>query len=233
VDTEHILAKDAFSAGLFASYHIYPYYPEFMMYQPEYINYVDGQGKINPYQAYLIDLRSHHSVPLLVAEFGIPSSRGCTHINVVTGYNQGFVTEQQQGEYVADMFDSIVASDCAGGLIFTWQDEWFKRSWNTMDYDVPERRPYWSNCQVSEQTYGLMSFEPGAKRPVCLVDGDITLLMDNWYLTTRLRMTNMHVHSQQLYGINGVQAVLHSLVKFPAATLQFVMMFWNHLPKTI
>jgi len=174
VDTEHIMAKDTFRGGLFASYHIYPYYPEFMMYQPEYANYVDDEGKSNPYKAYLLDLRAHHSIPVLVAEFGLPASRGNTHENVITGYNQGFMSEQQQGEYVADMMDSIVSADCAGGLIFTWQDEWFKRSWNTMDYDEADRRPYWSNYQASEQHYGLMSFDPGDKRSICYVDGDIT-----------------------------------------------------------
>ncbi|WP_231687061.1 hypothetical protein [Bacillus sp. JCM 19034] len=46
-----------------------------------------------------------------------------------------------------------------GGLIFTWQDEWFKRTWNTMEYDNEERRPYWSNSQTSEQQFGLLSFD--------------------------------------------------------------------------
>lgn len=174
VDTEHILAKDSFTAGLFASYHIYPYYPEFMMFQPEYAGYVDETGKQNPYEAYLLELRSHHTIPVLVAEFGLPTSRGCTHENILTGYNQGGMTEEQQGEYVADMFDSMVRTDYAGGLVFTWQDEWFKRSWNTMDFDLPERRPFWSNAQVSEQSFGLLAFEPGAVRTASHADGDLS-----------------------------------------------------------
>lgn len=174
VDTEHILAKDTFSAGLFASYHIYPYYPEFMMFQPEYASYQDAEGKINPYEAYLRDLRAHHTVPVLVAEFGLPTSRGCTHENILTGYNQGGMTEEEQGEYVAEMFDSILRADYAGGLVFTWQDEWFKRSWNTMDFDLPERRPFWSNPQVSEQSFGLLAFEPGATQVMSHVDGDLS-----------------------------------------------------------
>ena len=174
VDTEHILHRENFWPGLFASYHVYPYYPEFMMYDPVYTSYTDRKGKINPYEAYLLDLEAHHHVPLLVAEFGIPSSRGRTHENIITGYNQGFVSEEQAGTYIADMFGSIVASGCAGGLIFSWQDEWSKRSWNTMDYDLHERRAMWSNAQVSEQAYGIMSFDPGSKKSVCYVDGDIS-----------------------------------------------------------
>jgi len=174
VDTEHVRAKDTFTAGLFASYHIYSYYPEFMMFQPEFANYTDENGTSNPYEAYLLDLQAHHTVPVLVAEFGLPASRGCTHENILTGYNQGGLTESQQGEYVADMFDSIVSSGYAGGLVFTWQDEWFKRSWNTMDYDLPERRPFWSNFQVSEQHFGLLTFEPGDNGTISHVDGDIS-----------------------------------------------------------
>ena len=173
VDIEHIQKKDSFQPGLFASYHIYPYYPEFMSYDPVYTKYIDEKGKVNPYEAYLRDLHGYHTVPLLVAEFGVPSSRGSTHENVLTGYNQGFITEKQAGEAVADMFDSIVASGCCGGLVFSWQDEWSKRSWNTMDYDLPERRAYWSNIQASEQCYGILSFDPGVKKSVCYVDGDI------------------------------------------------------------
>ena len=174
VDTEHIHTKNGFEPGLFASYHIYPYYPEFMMYDPGYTCYIDKKGKANPYEAYLVDIKSYHSVPLLVAEFGVPSSRGCTHENIITGYNQGFVTEKQAGEYIADMLDSIAAAGCSGGLVFSWQDEWSKRSWNTMDYDLHDRRAYWSNAQVSEQSYGILSFDPGEKKSVCYVDGDIS-----------------------------------------------------------
>jgi hypothetical protein len=172
VDTEHILTKEAFTAGLFASYHVYPYYPEFMIFQPEYREYIDENGEQNPYKAYLLELKAHHSVPLLVAEFGIPSSRGGTHPQPDTGFSQGHVTEHQQGEYVAHMYRSIVSAGIAGGLVFSWQDEWFKRSWNTMDYDIPDRRAYWSNGQVSEQHYGLMSFDLGKDRMICHADGD-------------------------------------------------------------
>ena len=174
VDIEHILGKDSYGPGLFASYHVYPYYPEFMMYDPEYTNFIDQKGKVNPYEAYLRDLCAYHSVPVLAAEFGIPSSRGRTHENVLTGYNQGFVSEDKAGEYIADLFDSIAASGCSGGMVFSWQDEWCKRALNTMDYDLGDRRAYWSNAQASEQHYGILAFDPGEGHSVCYVDGDIS-----------------------------------------------------------
>ena len=60
----------------------------------------------------------------------------------------------------------------AGGLVFSWHDEWFKRTWNTMDYDNPDRRPFWDNIQTNEQHFGLLSFEPDTEETQLLIDGD-------------------------------------------------------------
>jgi len=173
VNTEHIKRKEEFKPGLFASYHIYPYYPDSMNYQSEYRNYVDDNGKINTYRAYLKDLIKEHNVPVLVAEFGIPASRGKAHENVRTGFNQGFIDEKTQGEMNASMLSEISQEGYAGGLVFTWQDEWFKRTWNTMDFDIPDRRPFWSNPQTNEQQFGLLAFDPGTKESTCYVDGEV------------------------------------------------------------
>ncbi len=144
--------------GYFASYHVYPYYPDFLNLDPKYTEYLDQNGKANNYAGYLNDLQSVHDMPVLIAEFGIPSSRGMTHENV-HGMNQGFISEKKQGEVVANLFSNIVNEGYLGGLVFSWQDEWFKRTWNTMDLDNPDRRPYWSNAQTCEQEYGLLSFD--------------------------------------------------------------------------
>lgn len=173
VNTEHIKSKEAFKPGLFASYHIYPYYPDFMNYQKEYADFKDEDGKVNTYRAYLKDLIKEHTVPVLVAEFGIPSSRGKAHENIHMGFNQGDIDEKTQGIMDAFMFKNIYEEGYAGGLVFTWQDEWFKRTWNTMDLDIPDRRAYWSNPQTNEQEFGLLAFDPGEKKSICYVDGDI------------------------------------------------------------
>ncbi len=174
VNVEHIKWKDTFLPGMFASYHIYPYYPDFMNYQHEYANYVDENGKINPYRAYLEDLIKIHTMPVVVAEFGIPSSRGMAHVNIHNGYNQGFVEESKQGEYLVNMLNDIHHAGYVGALIFAWQDEWFKRTWNTMDFDNPDRRAYWSNVQTNEQMFGLLSFDPGTKDSIKYNDGDLS-----------------------------------------------------------
>ncbi|MEH7444793.1 hypothetical protein V7201_20970 [Bacillus sp. JJ1122] len=172
VNPNHIEKTKRFNAGMFASYHIYPYYPDFLNYEKKYLEYKDGKGTPNHYAGYLHELISAHTMPVLVAEFGVPSSRGLTHRNI-SGMNQGFLTEKQQGEMNSKMFNSIVEEGYAGGIVFAWQDEWFKRTWNTMDYDNPHRRPYWANRQTNEQNFGLMSFEPGKRSSSIFVDGRI------------------------------------------------------------
>ena len=155
--------------GQFASYHVYPYYPDFFNFDEGYLNYVDFRGDKNSYAAYLKELHEAHSMPILIAEFGIPASRGMTHENVY-GWNQGFMSEKAQGETLQSLYEDIMHEGLLGGLVFTWQDEWFKRTWNTMDYDDPNRRPFWSNAQTNEQQFGLLSFD----RDKVKVDGDTT-----------------------------------------------------------
>lgn len=154
IHTEGMMAD----VGQFASYHVYPYYPDFLNHEPEYIEYVDHRGEKNNYAGYLRDLHEAHRLPVLIAEFGLPASRGMTHRNPF-GWNQGFISETEQGEYVSSMFEDIIHEGMMGGLVFTWQDEWFKRTWNTMDYDNPDARPYWSNAQTNEEQFGLLSFD--------------------------------------------------------------------------
>ena len=168
VDPNVIYTKEEMDlVGQFASYHIYPYYPDFLNIEEKYVNYIDQRGENNNYAGYLNHLNSVHRLPILVAEFGIPASRGLTHENPF-GWNQGFISEKEQGEILTRLFEDIVAEDMLGGLIFTWQDEWFKRTWNTMDYDNPDRRPFWSNAQTNEQQFGILSFD----RHKIKIDGD-------------------------------------------------------------
>lgn len=174
INVENIKASDEFKAGIFASYHIYPYYPDFMMYEKKYASYKDNKGRKNTYKAYLKDLIKEHSVPVLVAEYGVPSSRGCTHKNIITGFNQGQITEKQQGEMLVSMSQDIYDTGYCGELIFAWQDEWFKRTWNTMEYSNEERRAYWGDVQTSEQNFGLLEFNSCPAGKSAVLDGDIS-----------------------------------------------------------
>lgn len=159
VDPNHIsVSGDVEEVGMFASYHVYPYYPDFLNLEEKYTEFIDHRGEPNNYAGYLADLKASHDLPILIAEFGIPASRGKTHENPF-GWNQGFIEETEQGEILSRLYEDMIHLDMLGGLVFTWQDEWFKRTWNTMDYDNPDRRPYWSNAQTNEQQFGLLSFD--------------------------------------------------------------------------
>lgn len=172
VNTENVKSRN-FGPGMFASYHIYPYYPDSLNYQEDYLEYTDDSGKVNTYEAYLEDLKLAHTVPIIVAEFGIPTSRGMGHESVM-GYNQGMVDETAQGAMLIDMLGSIENAKYAGGIVFTWQDEWFKRTWNNVMFDIADRRPYWSNIQTTEQCFGLLAFDPGKESMAAYVDGDVS-----------------------------------------------------------
>lgn len=178
LDPDTIKPTNEFQAGTFASYHIYPYYPDFLNETPEYINYTDHRGEQNNFAGYLNDLVGATDLPVLVSEFGVPSSRGLAHRNV-HGRDQGGHTEQEQGEIVAAMFEDIAYADTAGGIVFAWQNEWFKRTWNLDARSVPSRRPFWSNIETPEQRFGLLAFDPDGQ---VLLDGS-----DNgWSDATRI-----------------------------------------------
>ena len=170
VNTENVKFRN-FGPGMFASYHIYPYYPDSLNYQLDYLEYIDENDKVNTYLAYLEDLKLAHTIPIMVSEFGIPTSRGLGHKSVM-GYNQGMVDETEQGQMLIHMFQCIEDSKYAGGIVFTWQDEWFKRTWNNVMFDIADRRPFWSNIQTTEQCFGLMAFDPGKSDMACYVDGE-------------------------------------------------------------
>lgn len=159
LDPDRITPTDEFRAGTFASYHVYPYYPDFLNETPKYIEYTDHRGKQSNFAGYLNDLVEATDLPVLVSEFGVPSSRGLAHRNV-HDRDQGGHTEQEQGEIVASMFEDIAHADTAGGIMFAWQNEWFKRTWNLDARSVPGRRPFWSNVETPEQRFGLLAFDP-------------------------------------------------------------------------
>lgn len=160
VNPDHVKAiGEMEEVGHFGSYHVYPYYPDFIKDAVPYREYVDHRGEQNNYAGYLNDLQDFHDLPILISEFGIPASRGLTHRGA-NNKNQGGHSEAEQAELLVDLFEDIIHEGYMGGLVFTWQDEWFKRTWNTMDYDNPNRRPFWSNVQTSEQRFGVLGFDP-------------------------------------------------------------------------
>lgn len=181
VDTEHIKTTEKLITGQFASYHVYPYYPDYLHWTNDwsFCGITDktvfyDNGTLNTYRAYLSMLTAHHTMPVVISEFGISTGRGMAHRDLNTNRNQGNMSEREQGKALIYCYNDIMAAGCAGGCVFSWQDEWFKRTWNTMHAVNLTRNPYWSDYQTNEQYFGLLSFDPGDTESVCYVDGDIS-----------------------------------------------------------
>jgi len=157
VDETKIRVKPNFKAGLFVAYHVYPYYPDFMRNEEKYALPLKTEGSIY-YGNYLRNLKAHYrNRPLLIAEFGLPTSRGIARFHP-EGLNQGGLSEEEQAEGLKKLFLNIKESGCAGGLVFSWIDEWWKASWMTRKYE--DNDPLWYNAEDPEENYGLLAMLP-------------------------------------------------------------------------
>ena len=210
VNVEHIRPTGQFISGYFASYHIYPYFPDYLQTEQEarqftaddldllfgdnqvaalehrlsllnapdihdYLapaDYYDAQGRYNTYYAYLKAINNFHNIPVVISEYGGTTGRGRAQIDVNTGRSQGFLSEAEHGQYLIECYQDIMNAGSAGSCLFSWQDEWFKRTWNTLHAVDLLYNPYWSDYQTNEQFYGLLTFDPGETESICYVDGD-------------------------------------------------------------
>ena len=154
--------------GYFANYHVYPYYPDFMNLDPGYSSHRDRHGACN-YAGYLTDLKAHtKGLPLLIGEFGVPTSRGVAHLQP-QNIHHGGASEQEQGARDVRMLEDIEDTGCAGSLLFALFDEWFKVNWLVWKNETPrDRDPLWLNRLDAEENYGLIGFDPP---PPIRVDG--------------------------------------------------------------
>lgn len=160
VNMELITVHPTVQSGVFMAYHVEPSYPHFLSFDPKYANHVDEEGTINPYRGYLQALNEYHRFPIVVTSFGVPTSRGVSSIDEQRGFNQGGLTEQEQGIALQILFRDIVQSGTAGGCIHSWTDTWGAVAW--------------SNANNSAEFYGLVAYEPGEQQPASHVDGALS-----------------------------------------------------------
>ena len=181
LDINKLRITEKFPAGIFATYHVYPHWPDFLFLDPEYPKTSDQEGS-NRYFGYLLDLKKHHpNIPLLIAEYGISTSWGISHLHP-DGWGNGGHTEKQQAKILTRMTKNIKDANCAGGLVFAWQDEWWKRVSDlfTRAFSFFERKPLWLNLFDPEELFGIMGYRSAKNIP--LLRGNT----DDWKMATIL-----------------------------------------------
>jgi hypothetical protein len=161
LDATRMSSTSSFPAGVFAAFHAYPYYPDFMILDPGYSVAQSSLGPSN-YFGYLRDLKAHHrNMPVVIAEYGVPTSIGIAHLQP-QGWHHGGHDEQRMAEIDARLTREIAEAGMAGGAIFAWIDEWFKKNWIVIEYELPpDRNRLWLNRLDAEQHYGMIAMEPG------------------------------------------------------------------------
>ena len=172
LDAVKMRASAAYPAGVFASYHAYPYYPDFLRVDPQYSRARSPDGPSN-YFGYLRELVEHHGdMPVVISEYGVPSSRGIGHFQP-QGWTHGGLTEEQQATANARLTRDIYASGAAGAGLFALIDEWFKKNWIAIDFEVPaDRKRLWLNPLDAEENYGVIAMRAGRKGSGITIDGD-------------------------------------------------------------
>lgn len=163
LDPLHVVATALNPAGTFASYHVYPYYPDFMNHDAAYTAAAGGN-----YAGYLRALLAHHGrMPVLISEYGVPSSRDIVHYQN-QGQSHGGHSEAEQARIDVALDRTVRQTGLAGGIVFAWLDEWFKRNWMYLDLERPaEHVPRWSNAMDAEQHYGMIASDPAGEPPLC------------------------------------------------------------------
>jgi len=172
ITCKHFTVEDNNKAGIFASYHIYPYWPDFIDNEPEYTAAEDRYGPSN-YHGYLLDLKSYYNdMPLMVAEYGLPNGPLTGH-QQNQGWHHGGLSEADVAREMPRLTESIFDSGCAGGIAFAWIDEWFKKVWVWAEfYDPWMDRRLWYNFYDAEENYGMIAMLPGVDGPTCSLSGN-------------------------------------------------------------
>jgi tetratricopeptide (TPR) repeat protein len=150
-----------YRSGLFALYHVYQHWPDFMFLEDSYATAEDAQGR-NRYLGYLNHLKEHHAgFPLLIGEYGLSTSQSPAHLHP-DGWHNGGLSEQEQADLLARFTMNIRDTRMAGGIVFEWMDEWWKQVHDEFTAQLEPRNtdPLWLNVVDPEELFGIVGYRP-------------------------------------------------------------------------
>ncbi len=157
ITEEKLRATNAYAAGLFASYSAFPYYPESLTRDPQFLRARDAEG-VNPVYGYLRLVRSRTLLPLVVSEYGLSTSMVVRRVQV-SGWNQGGHDEESQAKLLRRLAATVQQTGCAGGLVFELADEWYRQGWMREGFETPaDRGMLWLNDVDPNKRYGLIGY---------------------------------------------------------------------------
>lgn len=185
IDIENIEKTEDFKSGIFVSYNV---------------SIAKDESLINKniLHKYFTELNKYHSVPVVISEYSVPSARMAG--DFIKNDKKGYITEKEQGNMLIEAYNAIKESGCAGGILFEWQDSWYRSSWNTKELFTLDKSAYWSNAQVFSQNFGLLSFEPGDEKKVSYPDESINEWEENNLIDSNDELTlSMKEDEKYLY----------------------------------
>lgn len=142
VDLNQVAISDKVTSGFFGAYSLFPDQPGLM-----YGETNAARPAFAEYKQYLTRLvKSQSKYPVLISDFGIPTS--------------GSATEDQQADGIVSLIQIIKDSGAMGGLVYEWADEWGQsNAFTTSAMIPPQRGILWHNTVDPAQNYGILSLE--------------------------------------------------------------------------
>ena len=209
IDLENVKSNND---NIFASYTFHPNAYDFLDYEKPGIVSKETNNKSSIYYNYLNKINQHYKMPVVVSDFGIPSSRGMSKVNVNGGFNRGNITEDLQGEQLVKLLEYIYSAGSAGAVIFNWQDDWGQSTtFNVLDdYSDSSSTTYWYDAQASDESFGIMSFDTGEKVSEIYIDGEFS----DWDKTS-----NLFNESEVEIKVNSDPSYIYFLIKKKALSI--------------
>ena len=160
VDAEHVLPTAAWPGGTFASFHAYPYYPDFQRDEPAL--QVAHDGPVDPYAAYLRALRDHFtSMPLMITEVGVPP-RSARRTWARSAATRATTPSRRPCGSTPSCCAWSATRALAGGVrLPAGPTSGSSGPGTPSEHQVPERRQLWHDPLTNEQWFGVLATDGG------------------------------------------------------------------------